>query len=89
MKKNNRKVKRSKERRVVRQPLSDHPYQAHLDEIRSLVHDHLAEAGITDLCLRSMEFGPVGGCPDGQHLAQKCTTDASGREVCVWVCVPN
>jgi hypothetical protein len=73
----------------TRASASQHPYQNHLDRIRSVVHSELASAGVTNLALRSMEFGPAITCPDGQHLAKVCTTDSSGRETCVWKCVPN
>ncbi len=73
----------------TRTSASRHPYQNHLDRIRSVVHSELANAGITNLALRSMQFGPAITCPDGQHLEKVCSTDSSGRETCVWKCVPN
>jgi hypothetical protein len=68
---------------------SRHPYQEHMDRIRSLVHSELANAGVNNLALRSMQFGPAINCKEGQHLAKVCTTDGSGKQTCVWKCVPN
>jgi hypothetical protein len=68
---------------------SKHPYLAHTDRIRTLVQSELAQSGINNLSLRSMEFSPAQECPDGQHLERVCTTDASGTETCVWKCVSN
>ena len=70
---------------------SDHPLQQHADKIRQVVHDALANAGIQDLSLRSMQFdsSPPPGCPDGQHAEKVCTRDPDGTETCTWTCVPN
>ena len=68
---------------------SKHPYLEHIDRIRTFVHSELGKSGIAGLSLRSMEFAPARECPEGQHLERVCTTDASGKETCVWKCVPN
>jgi hypothetical protein len=91
MKKTKSRKKSSKPRKSTpRKPsLSNHPYTAHADHIREVVHSALATAGISGLSLRSMQFSTSGPCPDGQHLQKVCTTDASGAQVCTWQCVDN
>lgn len=86
-----KKTKRKPARRASRNRVSAsrHPYRDHIDRIRSVVHAELANAGIRNLALRSMQFAPSVGCPEGQHLEKVCTTDSSGRETCVWQCVAN
>ena len=69
---------------------SNHPIQQHADKIRQIIHATLADAGINDLSLRSMQFdsGPP-GCPDGEHAEKTCTRDSDGSQICTWTCVPN
>lgn len=84
-----RKKKGKPARRTPKRRASRHPYQKHIDHIRSVVHAELAKAGIQNLAVRSIQLAPTVPCPDGQHLEKVCTTDSSGNETCSWQCVPN
>jgi hypothetical protein len=66
---------------------STHPIRLHANKVRETVHSALADAGIHDLRLQSMQFGP--GCPDGEHAEQTCVTNPDGSQTCSWTCVPN
>jgi hypothetical protein len=82
--------KKSSSRKTKRRTvLSNHPVTGQVDKIRDFAHSTLASAGINNLALRSMEFGPNGTCPDGQHWEKVCTTDSSGAQTCTWQCVSN
>jgi hypothetical protein len=88
------KIKKKPKKSSVRKTkpkttLSNHPVTDQVDKIRDFAHSALASAGIKNLALRSMEFGPAGTCPDGQHLEKVCTTDSSGAQTCTWQCVSN
>ncbi|HVR26194.1 MAG TPA: hypothetical protein VMU26_23075 [Candidatus Polarisedimenticolia bacterium] len=68
---------------------SKHPVHGFVDELREIIHSRLASKGITGLSLRSMQFATNDQCPDGQHWGKVCESQAGGKEVCTWQCVPN
>jgi hypothetical protein len=88
MKKTKAAKKSKPKSKATPKPLpSNHPIRMHADHIRETVHDALASAGMDDLQVRSMQFGPA--CPDGQHAEQTCVTNPDGSQTCTWSCVPN
>lgn len=89
MKKRKAVTKSSSKKKSSKPTVSNHPIQQHADKIRELVHSALAEAGIHDVSLRSMEFGGAPDCPDGYHAEQTCTRNDDGSQTCTWHCVQN
>jgi hypothetical protein len=89
MKTKNRSKKSPSRQTKPKTVISNHPITAHVDEIRDFAHSTLADAGISGFALRSMQFGPAGNCPDGEHWEKVCTTDSSGVQTCTWQCVSN
>jgi hypothetical protein len=87
MKKKKAAKKTNSNKKKLKPVVSSHAVRLHTDKIRETVHDALASAGIYDLALRSMQFGPP--CPDGEHSEQICTDNGDGTQTCTWTCVPN
>ncbi len=73
-------------------PFSRHPIAAHVDKIRDIVHSALADAGISGLSLRAMQFDTSDSCsdpcPPGQRRTMVCRTMPNGSQVCTCECVP-
>jgi hypothetical protein len=91
-KKKQRKVtKRMSKPRPNTPQLSNHPIASQANRLRDIVHGALADAGINNLSLRSMQFAasasPSDPCPPNQHRQLVCTSGPGGVQSCDWECV--